>query len=534
MPPKQYVSKKEAYDLAAKALLKMQAAKKPPKAPEFDPELGASWDEAKAKLQSFRDGIGPYGEYVHGLAPAKHHQHWIDLYHQLFTGTLPGGKNKLMILAPPNTAKSTWTSLIMPPWYLGNHPDHSILFLTSSDTMAAQFGTTIRYSLSANKLHQSVFPEAECRPAFKRGWSSDGLYLAGTPFSSKDPAYRAVGYGASVVGSRANLIILDDPLDQVKSMSETEQQKAKDYYDMTLERRMQPDGFVIAIMTRWHENDLAALFLNRPDWHVVVTPMVCPEIRENQKPDPVGRKPGELLWAERFPRAEMDKVRKTLGTALWNCVYQLDPTGMGGDVFKDAKWFKPLPENFNELRQGMYVVQGWDTAFSVKDRACFTAGVTLAIDRQNQMYIVDVFRAKLTPQETEDAIVSHINLFKPNVTAIEEAAFKTQVIKNLLRRVLGRVWTPVRIVRPTQDKVARAMLPAARAEAGLVYADKESSWWEPFLSECLGFPKTTYKDQVDAWSLATHAISESPPERPYKIRVNPYPSRTRNIQHVLL
>jgi predicted phage terminase large subunit-like protein len=525
------IPKSQAEELTQEALLRIAARKRKKEEREYDRELGATYEEAAAKLALFRADLAAYGQYVHNLSPARHHAYWIELYRQLFARELPNGKNKLLILAPPNAAKSTWTSIILPPFYLGNNPTHSILFLTSSDTMAAQFGTTIRMTLSDNKAHRSIFPEDEMRPSVKRGWSGDGLYLKGVPLSAKDPSYRAVGYGASVVGSRANLIILDDPLDQAKSMSEIEQRKAKEYYDMTLERRLQPDGSIIAIMTRWHENDLASHFLNRADWHIVIMPMICPEEGPNRPPDVLGRQPGELLWPERFPLDEVEKVRRDLGTATFNCVYQIDPTGMGGDVFKDSKWFKDLPPDLD--RDQLYIVQGWDLAFSDKDSACYTACVTLGVDRHNQLYVLDVFRGKFTPQETEDAIVNRIEFFRPWVTGIEEAAFKTAVTKNLIRRVLGRVWSPVKLVKPIGDKVSRARLPAARAEAGLVFADKTAPWWEPFLAECLGFPKTTYKDQVDAFSLATHMIIEEPPERPKKIIINPYSSRTRGLNRMV-
>jgi phage terminase large subunit-like protein len=77
------------------------------------------------------------------------------------------------------------------------------------------------------------------------------------------------------------------------------------------------------------------------------------------------------------------------------------------------------------------------------------------------------------------------------------------------------------------------MLPAARAEAGFVFADTQASWWNIFLSECLGFPNTAFKDQVDSFSLAVHMISENPPEKPRKIVVNPMRhSRQREVYRV--
>jgi hypothetical protein len=81
--------------------------------------------------------------------------------------------------------------------------------------MARQFGSTVKSTLEANERHALTFPADDCRPDRGRGWSSEGLYLAGIPANSKDTSYRALGWGASVIGSRADGIILDDVLTDI-------------------------------------------------------------------------------------------------------------------------------------------------------------------------------------------------------------------------------------------------------------------------------------------------------------------------------
>lgn len=527
--------------VVAEAAAKVLEKKRAKKAQAYDPALGATLDEVEARLAAMRADLGQYGEYVHELAPARHHQAWIDLIMQLIEGRLPGGKRKLLILAPPNSAKSTWLSLIFPPWYLGNHPDQSLLFLTSSDIMAGHFSTTVRATLQQNERHALVFPDLACRPAIKRGWSSEGLYLYGAPSSSKDPTYRAVGYGARVVGARADGIILDDPLDQVAARSETEAKKALEYLKMTLERRLQPEGWMLMITTRWSEFDLPAHVIDRSDWHVVTFPMIALAPGPGRAADPMGRAPGELLWPERFPQEIVDGLLQSgeMTRAEFNAVYQADISGLGGEVFKDSKWFQPLPSDFFEpredglsMRDRLTVVQAWDLAFSEKETAAYTSCVTLGVDSRYNIYVLNVYREKLSPQGTEDAIVRLYRVWKPRIVAIEEAAFKAQVTKELVRKLLSRGIGNIQVVRPTQDKVARARLPAARAEAGLVFADQrpEATWWSDFLAECLGFPLTQYKDQVDAFALATQTVFERPIQRPKKVRISPYGTRRTMVR----
>lgn len=418
---------------------------------------------------------------------------WCEQVQALVEGR--SAKRKLLIIAPPGHAKSTWISLIMPAWYLSNHADHSILFFTSNDPMAVQFSTTIKATLETSKRHRIAFPGGDCRPDPGRGWSTDGLYLQGTPVGSKDPAYRAVGYGASVIGGRAHGVILDDPLTQEEAQSLTVVDKAKQYHDMTVDSRLHPTGWELAIMTRWAEFDLGAYFAGKTkEWDVLHLPAL----------GYWGE--GEALWPERFPLAWLEAKRNDVGGPIFNCLYQGDPTGLGGPVFRSASWFRPLPPKLDLA--GMTVVQFWDLAFSEKASADYTAAVTLGVDAERNLYVLRVLRKRLSPVELEAAMVEQIETAAPNLVGIEEGAFRQAATRDLMRRLQRRVLAPVMAVKPSTDKVTRALLPAARAEAGMLFVDRAAPWFPEFEAECLGFPLALHDDQVDALAGAAQLALE--------------------------
>ncbi len=448
--------------------------------------------------------ITEYGAQAHNLTPARHHAVWLQAVAE--TISAQSEKRKLLIIAPPGHAKSTWISLVFPPWYLATHPDHSVLFFTSSDTMARQFGTTVRLTLESNEQHQTAFPQGEGRPDKARGWSTDGLYLAGAPAGSKDPSYRALGYGASVIGGRAHGIILDDPLTQEQAQSAVEQVKARQYHDMTVDSRLHPDGWEIAIMTRWHESDLASHLMAKPDWRTVAMPALGYWSED------------AALWPERFPREWLLAKQQDIGGPLFNCLYQGDPSSLGGSVFKEAAWFRPFPPNFST--SGLRIVQYWDLAYSEKTSADYTCGLTLGIDAAKQLYVLNVIRKRMSPQQVEDAMVEAIHLWRPCVVGVEEAAYKQLATRDLVRRVNAQALAGVLSVKVSTDKVTRALLPAARAEAGLLYCDRSAPWAEAFIAECLGFPLAAHDDQVDALSGAMQlAIEKLPAPRPAQRQV---------------
>ena len=464
----------------------------------FSPTLldSALWAEA-------RDHLGVYGWTVHGFPPARHHQQWIDRVSDLVAGR---GKRKVLLVAPPGHGKSHWLSLVLPAWYLGNHPDQSLLFFTSSDTMARQFGTTVRATLAENERHRATFPERACRPDTERGWSTDGLYLTATPANTKDPAYRALGYGASVIGARAHGIILDDPLTQEQARSAVEQVKARQYHDLTVDARLHPDGWLLAVMTRWHEADLAAHLAGKEDWDVLVMPALGYWGED------------EALWPERFPRDWLEAKRRDISGPLFQCLYQADPSALGGAIFQAAAWLRPLPDGFTR-QQCSRVVQYWDLAFSERDTADYTVGVTLGRGETGALYVLGVFRQRLSQEQLLGVIARQVHLWRPAVVGVEEAAYRAPVTRDLIGRLLrGELPAHFASVKPISDKVTRARLPAGRAEAGLLYCDRGAPWFEVFAAELTSFPNGAHDDQVDALAGATQlALEWRPPQQPRPI-----------------
>jgi predicted phage terminase large subunit-like protein len=547
VPEAALVNAAEVESLVAEALLLHRLRADPTKQP-WDRSLGETREEAHARLSHIRNDLGAYGEYLHGHTPQTHHRLWVDLIHALLDGTLTdagkalgllppdatGNRNKLLLLAPPASAKSSWCSIALPTWYLGRNPTHNVLFFTSSDPAATGFANTIKILLEHDEKHKLAFPDPAGRPNKPRGWSTDGLYLAGTPMSGQTAAYRAVGWGASVMGQRANLIIIDDPQNQEDAQSAIEQAKAKRYFNMTLQPRLKPgQGAVVSIMTRWHENDLASYFIEKAkesgDWLIVALPLLA------EADDPLGREPGEPLWPEQYTPVWVADTQRSTPPAEFAAVYQCSAAQMAGDVFEDERWFKPLPDGFTtpgeggkSLRDSLKILQATDVAFSEKDRACFTVTLTLGVDRSMNAYILNVLRKRMTVQQTEDAIVEQILLYEPAAVGIEDTAFRHAITAQLVNRIRRRVMANIRAIAPrgmtrgASDKVARARLPAARAEAGQVFADKSASWWPSFIGEVLAFPQGKTSDQVDALSLAMYmALSFRPVDmRPRKLTYN--------------
>lgn len=508
-------------DIAVRA-----AAKKKLTRQTFNPDLGTTAEEAEARLAAMRQDVNLYGEYVFGHTAARVHAYWNQQVDNVINRRIP--QNKVLILAPPNCGKSVWNSLIRPCHYLGQHPDHNLLFMTSSDDMAKTFGTTVRMTLQEAERHAEVFPDRTCRPYRARGWSGDGLYLRGTPIASKDPAYKAVGFGMSVMGARANGIILDDVLDQKQAESEIEQKKAVDYYTKTVVPRLNTEhGWLLAVMTRFAEGDLGGhvikLAEQSGDWLIVRTPL------EAEDADPMGRLPGESIWPEHYPPEFIAATKRSMSIAEYDLVYQADPAGIGGDIFTNEHYFKNLPPGFwQTVFPKCFTGQSVDLAFSKNKRTCFTVILTYAVDENFNLYILHVDRARYQVRDSEERLKELIRWTKPLVTVIETENFHDATIRSMVIRIMSEVMCDIRLDKPESDKIARARLPAGRAEHGFMYIDRDAPWYRTFMSELLGFPNSTYKDQVDALSLAAATVQKME-EQTRKLKRSEKPIQTEMV-----
>ena len=195
--------------------------------------------------------------YVHGMRYAPHQRLIATAFSQLVNDQLihpVTGEvvRRLAVSGPPRHGKTSVISEHGIPWYLGRSPWKRVIHITSSDPLSNAYDTAVATTLAENERHTQVFPN--CQPWFKKGWSGlSGRYL--TASDGKDPSFKAYGIDAKILGSGADLIILDDPVDQHQERSEVEMLKIKSLFDATQENRVNPGGHVAFLGHRWGPND---------------------------------------------------------------------------------------------------------------------------------------------------------------------------------------------------------------------------------------------------------------------------------------
>ena len=221
---------------------------------------------------------------------------------------------------PPQHGKSLHVSQLFPSWYIGRHPNHRIIMVSYGDRLAGLNSQTIR-DIVYSQEYQNVF-SSKNNPALRRRRDNpDILCPIKLRQDSKakqewniDYPYRggvySAGYGGSIVGRGADVLIIDDPIkNREEAESEIFREKLIRTWKTTLRTRLQKDAIVIVMHQRWHKADLAGWLLSEgeDDWVEIKLPARA------VKDDPLGRKEGEALWPERYSREYLLTTEKELG-----------------------------------------------------------------------------------------------------------------------------------------------------------------------------------------------------------------------------
>ena len=213
----------------------------------------------------------------------------------------------------------------------------------------------------------------------------------------------------------------------------------------------------------------------------------------------------EPLWKERFPLDEL-KRRERLNPREFASLYQQMPYVEGGNLIKTEWWQKfpegLTPENFTSL------VIGVDTAFKKTETADYSAAVVAGMDRNGDMYIIEIVRGKYDFPELKQRLIRLNNKWRGKGLRglyIEDKASGQSIIQEL-KRESGISIIPYKVVH---DKVARVNAILPLIEGGRVYLPQTADWLDSFIDETVQFPSANHDDQVDAMTIALDTLSRT-------------------------
>jgi predicted phage terminase large subunit-like protein len=428
-----------------------------------------------------------------GQAPARHHLAIIERLVALSRGEI----DRLMILAPPGSAKSTYVSKLFTAWFLAQHPNSAVIAASHTAELAEKFGRQVRNLINEHSRTLGY------------GISTDNA-AAGRWETDNGSEYFAVGVGGAVAGRRADLLVIDDPVkNRIEADSPLISERVWDWWNSDAMTRLKPGGKVVLVQTRWSEDDLGGRLEDEMNaggarWDILRLPMVA-EIN-----DPLGRKPGEMLWTEWYTPDMLAQAQRDART--FSALYQQRPVPETGDYFR-RDWIRLVPSL--PPRESLRVFGASDYAVTA-DGGDYTVHIVLGVDSDDRLYVLDVWRDQASSDRWVESFCDMVIKWKPMGWAEETGQIRASIGPWLDRRSRERRAFVAREAFPTRgDKAVRAQSIRGRAALNGLYVPVNAPWRTDFEAELLSFPAGRHDDQVDALGLVGQLLDVMmPPGKP--------------------
>jgi predicted phage terminase large subunit-like protein len=407
-----------------------------------------------------------------------HHKIYAEKLDRVARGEL----KRLIVNMPPRHTKSEFASHLFPAFFMGRHPKAKLIQTTHTGELSIRFGRKTKNLLESDE-YAKVFPGVHLAADSK---------AAGRWESNHGGEYFAAGVGGAITGRGADLLIIDDPHSEQDALSPTVLDGHYEWYTSGPRQRLQPGGAIVLVMTRWSTKDLTGRLLaaqaadeNTDQWEIVEFPAVL-----NDKP----------MWGNFWDMEGLDKVKASIPLAKWQAQWMQAPTSEEGAIIKREWWRTWEDEDIPKLQ---YVIQSYDTAYSKKETADYSAITTWGVfepeeDAKPNLILLDAKRGRWNFPELKKKAMEEYKYWEPEAVLIEAKASGLPLTHELQKSGIPVInYTPSR----GNDKHSRVNSVAPLFESGAIWAPNKK-FAEEVIEECAAFPFGDNDDYVDSTTQA--------------------------------
>jgi predicted phage terminase large subunit-like protein len=319
---------------------------------------------------------------------------------------------------------------------------------------------------------------------------------------------------SGITGRGFDHIILDDPIAAHDAQSEAERDRVQQAFDGMISSRLDDParGTITVVQQCLHEADLSGHLLSRGGWDCLCLPLVAEEEKTHKFGQYEWRRPvGNVLLPERFPEAEIQKIRANNGEAIFATQWQQNPTSTSGELIKPDHL---IPIDARPSGASRLFIAA-DTAVKQTATSDYTVFLVIATDGTRH-YVVDVLRARFDPVQMFHAAVRLLQRYRVEKVLIEDSASGPGLHAMLADKGLRSELRPVG-GRNKEERLERHL---HFFVDGRIYVLNNQPWTVDFRNELVRFPVARYDDQVDALTLYLEYMFSNAPTRPCILSTN--------------
>lgn len=360
-----------------------------------------------------------------------------------------------------------------------------------NETLSTMFSKNVRNDIQEEKADENriVFSDIFPGVSIKRGdgamnlWSLEGGY---NNYLATSPTGTATGFGAT-------LLIIDDLVkNSEEANNELTKEKHWNWFTDTMLSRLEEDGKIIIIMTRWASDDLAGRALE----HFREAGAKIRHISMKALQDD-----GTMLCPEILSRKSYEAKIKAMGADIASANYQQEPIDLKGRLYTSFKTYSGELPQFKEIRN--YT----DTADTGEDYLCsINYGVTFA----NEAYVLDILYTKEPMEVTEPALARMLLAGAVNLARIESNNGGRGFARNVRRILeeLGSNYTTIKWFTQTQNKQARIYSNSSWVMQHIYYPEGWKNRWPEYHNAMIKYQREGQNKHDDAPD-ATTGIAEN-------------------------
>lgn len=426
--------------------------------------------------------------------------------------TIRRKNGRLLMMAPPGAAKSSYTSVVTPTWFMGWKPKGRVILASYAAGIAVKQSKRGRAICRSTK-YANVFDttlRTDSKAADEWALANGSELMAG-------------GLLGGLTGNRADLGIVDDPVaGREEAESETMREKTWEAYWDDMRTRLLPGAPMIVMLTRWHEQDLGGMLLDAKwngesgmirgtdgyEWEVLRIPARC-----DRDDDPLGRKIGEYLWPEWFGHEHWIPVDPTLGARAantpsgkrsWASMYQQLPKPDDGVLFDRAKanWYEPgdEPTTLHTFGSSDWAV----TKKVLENDPDYTEHGAWGADASGDVWLLGGWSGREATDVSTAAFLGLVRQWRPAYWFGEAGVIENAIgpaVERAMREAGHTSWVEREKLPTIGDKVARVQAFKRLWEEGRVHVPN-TPYGRRFVEQLVGFPGVRFDDMVDMAGLA--------------------------------